>query len=267
MSSHSNILKALQDTASTSRRGRQESFTAEDGASVRSSSFVSKDMVTISLSPDSDSDSDSDKDVEGWEALSRAEIGAAVRSESSVEQPDPHCIVFDDRGMVDVHHPESDEDTDSEDDAEVVRRDIPDSWFVPMPPFFRDSTPTPVHEPAGFVRNLPGVRAVQEAVSATVYIAQNSIYRSYSSVVGGVRATTQSTYDAVATVGQVGEYIAGGALTAGQNVAVMVQESWPILPRPFNRGIMDTVTGYLLEGMQSLPPSDAIIRPQGRRMH
>ncbi|KAH6949943.1 hypothetical protein DER45DRAFT_649604 [Fusarium avenaceum] len=268
MSSQSDILKALQDTASASRLGRQEHFAAEDGASVRSSSSVSAGMVSVPLTPDNpDSESDSDEEAERWEPLSRAQIEAAMILEHAAEQADPRSMVFDDKGMVDVHHPESDEDTDSEDDVEAVRRDIPNSWFVPMPPFFRDHTPTPVHEPAGFVRNLRGVRAVQEAVSATVHIAQNSIARSYSSVTGGIRATTQGTYNAVATVGQVGGYIAGGAVTAGQNVAVMVQESWPILPRPFNRGIMDTITGYLLEGMQSLPPSDAIIRPQGRRMH
>jgi hypothetical protein len=212
-------------------------------------------------------DSDSDEDVEGWEALSRAEIVAALRLEHSAEQVVLQTLHFDDRGMVDVRHPESEEDTDSEDDVEVVRRDILYRWFVPMPPFFHEHTPAPVNEPAGFVRNLPGIRAVQETVSATVHIAQNSIARSYSNVAGGVSATTQGTYDAVATVGQVGGYIAEGVLTAGQNAAVMVQESWPILPRPFNRGIMDTVTGYLLEGIQSLPPSDAIIRPRGTRAH
>jgi hypothetical protein len=266
MSSHSDLPKAPQDIASASRRRRQEPFAAEDGASVRSSSFVSEDLFNIDLTSPSP-DSDSDSDVEGWEALSRAEIIAAVCSEYSVEQATTQSLPFDGRGVVHVHHPESEEDTDSEDDVEVVSRDILYRWFVPMPPFLSDHTPAPVNEPVSFVRNLPCIQAVQETVSATVHIAQNSIARSYSSVTGGVRATTQGTYDAVATVGQVGGYIAGGALTAGQNVAVMVQESRPILPRPFNRGIMDTITGYLLEGMQSLPPSDAIIRPQGRRTH
>ncbi|KAM0334643.1 hypothetical protein ACHAPQ_005032 [Fusarium lateritium] len=266
MSSHSDLAKDPQDIASASRHGRQEHFIGEDGASVRSSRFVSEDMDDIDLSL-SDTASDSEEDLEGWEALSRAEVGDAVCSESFPAQATAQSLPFDDRGMVDVHHPESDEDTESEDEAEVVGRDDPYKWFVPMPPFLRDQTPDPVSQPVGFTRNLPGMRAIRETVSAAAHVAQNSIVRSYSSVAGSVGATPQGTYNAVATVGQVGGYLAGGAVTAGQNVAIMVQESWPALPRPFNRGIMDTITGYLLEGIQSLPPSDAIIRPQGRRMH
>ncbi|KAJ0135781.1 Uncharacterized protein HZ326_21214 [Fusarium oxysporum f. sp. albedinis] len=54
---------------------------------------------------------------------------------------------------------------------------------------------------------------------------------------GGAFFILRSERGAVDGTGQVGEYFTGGALNAGQDVAIRVQDPWPNFPRPFNRGI------------------------------
>ncbi|KAM0343413.1 hypothetical protein ACHAPU_008594 [Fusarium lateritium] len=271
MSSHLDLAKATQDVAFVSRHRHQKLIANEDEAVARQYSVISKGVKDVFLTSDSDhgSDSDSDEGVEGWHLVGKAEIVDAVMSERATQQNDSKGLRFDDQGVVNFHHSDSeqDSDSDSEDDAGGVKRPILFDYEVLMPSDLIDKTNIPPNDCVDSERSLTGMWTVRGTLFATFKIAQTNIARSYNGVTGGIVATTKRTRDAVAATGKVGGHVAGGALAVGQNVAVMIQESWPNLPRPFNRGILDTVTGYLLEGIQSLPPSDAIIRPQGRRMH
>ncbi|KAF5677009.1 hypothetical protein FHETE_1911 [Fusarium heterosporum] len=271
MSSHPDLAKTIQDVVFVSRHENQEHIT--DGVEVigHQSDVLSGGVEGVLVASESDhgAESDPDKGVESWHLVGKAGIVEAVTSERSAQQINPKDLRFDDTGMASVHSSdfEEDSDSDSEDDAGGVKRSILFDYEVLMPSDLIYQTHSPTNYWENTERSFPGVWAVRESLSAAFRFAQTNIARSYNSVTGGIITTTQRTCDAVTATGQVGGYVAEGAFAAGQNVAVMIQESWPNLPRPFNRGILDTVTGYLLEGIQSLPPSDAIIRPQGRRMH
>ncbi|KAF4996153.1 hypothetical protein FGRMN_4645 [Fusarium graminum] len=271
MSSHPDLAKATRDVAFISRHGNQAHIT--DGVKVigHQSDVISGGVEGVLLVSESDhnADSDSNGSAEGWHLVGKAEIVDAVISERPAQHINPKDLRFDDKVMANVHSSdfEEDSDYDSEDDAGGVKRSILFDYEVLMPSDFIDQTHVPTKDYENTERSFLGVWVVRETMSAAFKIAQTNIARSYNSVTGGIVTSTQRTCGAVGATGQVGGYIARGALAAGHNVAVTIQESWPNLLRPFNRGILDTVTGYFLEGLQSLPPSDAIIRPQGRRMH
>ncbi|KAF4960654.1 hypothetical protein FGADI_823 [Fusarium gaditjirri] len=105
----------------------------------------------------------------------------------------------------------------------------------------------------------------RRVLAATAEIAQNNLARTYDNLTGGLMYTAQRAHDAVATTTQVGGHLAEGAWRAGNGVAVWAQERWPNMPRVVNRGMLGSLAELVMEGVRALPPSDSIIRPQGRR--
>ncbi|KAK2927253.1 hypothetical protein FoTM2_012427 [Fusarium oxysporum f. sp. vasinfectum] len=103
------------------------------------------------------------------------------------------------------------------------------------------------------------------SLAATAQIAQNNLARSYDNLTGGLTYTAQRAHDAMATTAQAGGHLAEGAWRAGNGVAIWAQERWPNMPRIINRRVLGSLAELVMEGVQTLPPSDSIICPQGRR--
>ncbi|CEI62676.1 hypothetical protein FVEN_g5203 [Fusarium venenatum] len=169
---------------------------------------------------------------------------------------DSQPLTFDNTGMVEVA-----EDHDPEEDyfEHRAKQERPNllGYDAPIGPFNSEEyekNPSVDNEVSLF-HKIPGVQTAQRALSTSTHLAQSSI----SNVTESVVYTSQQTR-------QARQYFADSVLNAGQGVMIRVQESWAIWPRGINGGIQ-TISQFVMEGVQSLPPLDIIIRPQGRQMH
>ncbi|KAF9767322.1 hypothetical protein IL306_000112 [Fusarium sp. DS 682] len=200
--------------------------------------------------PDDDDDSEIEEPEDGYKMVDGPLTrGAMHRDRSMNELPpeDPMELQFDDWGMVEVPRGAAYHENEEEGHLRTTK-------------LTHEST-------SSLVQNVPGTEAQQGTLAVTAQIAQNNLIRSYSNLSGGLRYTAQLAQNAMAVTTQAGSHVAEGALRAGNGMAIQVQEWWPNVPRIINRGVLAPLTELVLEGVQSLPPSDSIIRPQGRRMH
>ncbi|KAM5354460.1 hypothetical protein ACJ41O_001109 [Fusarium nematophilum] len=240
----------------------------------------------VSLSDDERSGEDSDWDAllagdsdqeEGEEeeetpgllpaAVSRAR-GFLHRLSRSTASP----LVFDDVDMVVV---EEDEEGDDYRDWS----DQPWSFEVPFGPLFHEDYSFQALHPRtahalSVAQNLPSVQRLAEtgrSLSATAHAAGTSVVRTYDDVAGRATHAARRTREMVVVSGQVTGYLAGEAWTAGQDAAARLQESLPglrvPLPElrvPLPEGMLGTIGEFVREGIQALPPAEAIVRPRGR---
>ncbi|KAG8673198.1 hypothetical protein FPOAC2_06632 [Fusarium poae] len=169
---------------------------------------------------------------------------------------DSKTLMFDNDDMIEVS-----EDRDPEQDyhSQCAKEERPNlsDYDIPIGPFDSEEYEKNlgVESQVSLFHKIPGVQTAQRALSASTQLAQSGI----SNVTGSAVYTAQRTR-------QAGQHIADSVLNAGQDVMVRVQESWATWPRGVNGGIQ-TISQLVMEGVQSLPPSDTIIRPQGRQMH
>ncbi|RGP70890.1 hypothetical protein FLONG3_7346 [Fusarium longipes] len=162
-------------------------------------------------------------------------------------------LIFDNMEMIDVPDEDGPEEDYLEHSAKLDRQSL-STYDIPIGPF----------ESEGYDQKIVTDKQMSlfyRTFMASARLAQSSI----GNVTGSVMYTAQCGRDAASITNQAGKYLANGALNAGQSVMIRVQESWPTWPRGFNGGIL-ALSELLMEGIRSLPPSDAIIRPQGRQM-
>jgi hypothetical protein len=172
-------------------------------------------------------------------------------------------LMFDDMDMIDVPEGEDPEEESFQQFAKLDRVSL-SGYDVPIGPFKTEEYEQDlgVDGQVSLFHHIPGAQTAQQALSASKRLVQSDI----GNVTGSVMSTARRTREAAVVTGQVGQHLAGEALNAGQGVMIRLQESWPTWPRGFNGGIL-AFSELLMEGVRSLPPSDAIIRPQGRQMH
>ncbi|KAH7158580.1 hypothetical protein DER46DRAFT_576745 [Fusarium sp. MPI-SDFR-AT-0072] len=115
------------------------------------------------------------------------------------------------------------------------------------------------------IQNPSGTDVPQGVLAATAHIAQNNLARSYDNLTGGLIYTAQRAHDAMVTTTQAGGHLAKGVWHAGNGAAIWAQERWPNMPRVINRRVLGSLAEHVMEGVQALPPSESIIRPQARR--
>ncbi|KAM0498245.1 hypothetical protein ACHAP8_006329 [Fusarium lateritium] len=165
-------------------------------------------------------------------------------------------LTFDNTGMIEVAEDRDPEEDYFEHRAKQERPNL-SGYDVPIGPFNSEEYEKNlgVDNQLSLFHKIPGVQTAQRALSASTHLAQSSI----SNVTGSVVYTAQQTR-------QAGQCFTDSVLNAGQGVMVRVQESWATWPRVVNGGIQ-TISQFVMEGVQSLPPSDIIIRPQGRQIY
>ncbi|KAL6916080.1 hypothetical protein FSST1_007575 [Fusarium sambucinum] len=167
----------------------------------------------------------------------------------------------DDLVVIDTQTVDAAEDRDPEEDyfEHRAKQERPNlsGYDVPIGPFNSEEYEKNlgVDNQLSLFHKIPGVQTAQRALSASTHLAQSSV----SNVTGSVVYTAQQTR-------QAGQCFTDSVLNAGQGVMVRVQESWATWPRVVNGGIQ-TISQFVMEGVQSLPPSDIIIRPQGRQIY
>ncbi|PNP83446.1 hypothetical protein FNYG_03009 [Fusarium nygamai] len=224
------------------RRRAQERLRGP-GASENRSSPAPEDLEDV---PPEDDNSDRGELEEGYEILEGALVRGAMHRDRSMNELAP------------------DEDSDDEpssqelqfDDAGVV------GYFSAM---LSETEEEHSQSTSQLIQNPSGTDVPQGVLAATAQIAQNNLARSYDNLAGGLTYTAQRAQDAMATTAQAGGYLAEGAWRAGNGVAIWAQERWPNMPRVINRRVLGSLAEIVMEGVQALPPSDSIIRPQGRR--
>lgn len=140
----------------------------------------------------------------------------------------------------DFHFDDKDVDDVSDEDPEQAyyeatkqyhrRHQILTDYNIPIGPFESEEYESPPR--ASLFRMLPSVQTAQKALRASTRAVENGV----GTVAGGVEA----------------------AMTR-------VQESLAAWPGGLNGGLLDSISEFVAEGMRSLPPSDIIVRPQGRQ--
>ncbi|KAF5643314.1 hypothetical protein F25303_6289 [Fusarium sp. NRRL 25303] len=225
------------------RRRAQERLRAP-GASENRSSPAPEDLEDVPLDDDN---SDRGEHEEGYDILDGALVRGAMHRDRSMNELAP------------------DEDSDEEPSSEELQFD--DSGVVGYFGLEMSSETEEVHNQSTsqIIQSPSGTDAPQGVLAATAQIAQNNLARSYDNLTRGLTYTTQRAQDAMATTAQAGGHLAEGAWRAGNGVAIWAQERWPNMPRVINRRVLGSLAEIVMEGVQALPPSDSIIRPQGRR--
>ncbi|KAJ4257373.1 hypothetical protein NW762_008492 [Fusarium torreyae] len=263
VSSDPELTNSSQTVASGSRYAGQKCFD-DDGMSKNGTMFSPEDMEDVPLDEDEPSEDEDD-----WVMPYGAEVAAAEAEASTSTQPehpldrsDSRDFRFDDADMMSIFlldGPEEDEPPH-----------ILTGYAIPFGPYHpeRPHTWKELHprraKAIAFADNIPGAQTLRETLSVTTTVAQTNLARSYNGIAGQVEATALTTRQAVDIAGEIGGYLWQGTMNAGRNAAVRVQESWLNWPLPLNRGILATVGELCVEGAQSLPPTDGIIRPRGR---
>ncbi|EWY85422.1 hypothetical protein FOYG_12599 [Fusarium oxysporum NRRL 32931] len=225
------------------RRRAQERL-GEPGASENGPSLEPEDREDVPLDHDN---SDQGECEEGYDMLDGPLVRGAMHRDRSMNELAPEELSdeefsreelqFDDDGVVGYFSAAMFNETEEE---------------------HRLSTSSLVQSPSG--TDIP-----QGVLAATAQIAQNNLARSYNNLTGGLTYTAQRAHDVMATTAQAGGHLAEGAWRAGNGVAIWAQERWPNMPRVINRRVLGSLAELVMEGVQALPPSDSIIRPQGRR--
>ncbi|KAF4950923.1 hypothetical protein FSARC_13059 [Fusarium sarcochroum] len=265
VSSDSELTNLSEIVASGSRHASQKRF-GDDGVSKNGTKSTPEDMEDVPLNKDESAEDEDDWVMPDEEELAAAGASISTQSEYPVDESDSHDFRFDDVEMMTIFFYDGPEEDAGEQPSKLLSGyDI----FIGPYPHERPYTYEELHprkaKAIAFANKIPGIQTLRETLSVTADVAQTNIARSYKDIAGRVVSTAQGTCEAVVIAGQVGGFLVGGALNAGQNVAVSVQESWPGWPLPFNRGVLGIIGEYFLEGFQSLPPTDSIIRPRGRR--
>ncbi|KAF5586565.1 hypothetical protein FPCIR_7858 [Fusarium pseudocircinatum] len=213
------------------------------GASENRSSPAPEDPEDVPLEDDN---SDQGELEEGYEILDGALIRGAMHRDRSMNELAP------------------DEDSDDEPSSEELQFDDAGvvGYFSAM---ISETEEEHSQSTSQLIQNPSGVEVPQGVLATTAQIAQNNLARSYDNLAGGLTYTAQRAQDAMATTAQAGGHLAEGAWRAGNGVAIWAQERWPNMPRVINRRVLGSLVEIVMEGVQALPPSDSIIRPQGRR--
>ncbi|KAG4254036.1 hypothetical protein FPRO03_06376 [Fusarium proliferatum] len=225
------------------RRRAQERLRGP-GASENRSSPAPEDLEDVPLDDDN---SDQGEHEEGYDILDGALVRGAMHRDRSMNELAP------------------DEDSDEEPSSEELQFD--DAGVVGYfgAEMFSETEEVYSQSTSQIIQNPSGTDVPQGVLAATAQIAQNNLARSYDNLTGGLTYTAQRAQDAMATTAQAGGYLAEGAWRAGNSVVIWAQERWPNMPRVINRRVLGSLAEIVMEGVQALPPSDSIIRPQGRR--
>ncbi|KAF5543030.1 hypothetical protein FPHYL_11379 [Fusarium phyllophilum] len=225
------------------RRRAQERLRGP-GASENRSSPEPGDQEDVPLEDDN---SDQGEHEEGYDILDGALVRGAMHRDRSMNELVP------------------DEDSDDEPSSEELQFDDAGVVGYFSAAMFNEAEEVNSQSTSQIIQNPSGADVPQGVLSATAQIAQNNLARSYDNLAGGLTYTAQRAQDAMATTAQAGGHLAEGAWRAGNGVAIWAQERWPNVPRVINRRVLDSLAEIVMEGVQALPPSDSIIRPQGRR--
>ncbi|KAG4278573.1 hypothetical protein FPRO04_06628 [Fusarium proliferatum] len=225
------------------RRRAQERLRGP-GASENRSSPAPEDLEDVPLDDDN---SDQGEHEEGYDILDGALVRGAMHRDRSMNELAP------------------DEDSDEEPSSDELQFD--DAGVVGYfgAEMFSETEEVHSQSTSQIIQNPSGTDVPQGVLAATAQIAQNNLARSYDNLTGGLTYTAQRAQDAMATTAQAGGYLAEGAWRAGNGVVIWAQERWPNMPRVINRRVLGSLAEIVMEGVQALPPSDPIIRPQGRR--
>ncbi|KAF5695507.1 hypothetical protein FDENT_306 [Fusarium denticulatum] len=213
------------------------------GASENRSSPAPDDPEDVPLEDDNSDQGDLE---EGYDILDGALVRGAMHRDRSMNELAP------------------DEDSDDEPSSEELQFDDAGvvGYFSAM---LSETEEEHSRSTSQLIQNPSGTDVPQGVLAATAQIAQNNLARSYDNLAGGLTYTAQRAQDAMATTAQAGGHLAEGAWRLGNGVAIWAQERWPNLPRVINRRVLGSLAEIVMEGVQALPPSDSIIRPQGRR--
>ncbi|KAG9496733.1 hypothetical protein J7337_011515 [Fusarium musae] len=214
------------------------------GASENRSSLAPEDLEDVPLEDDN---SDQGELEEGYEILDRALVRGAMHRDRSMNELAPDEDSDDDE-------PSSEEL--QFDDAGAV------GYFNTM---LSEAEEEHSQSTSRLIQNPSGTDVPQGVLAATAQIAQNNLARSYENLAGGLTYTAQRAQDVMVTTAQAGSHLAEGTWRAGNGVAIWAQERWPNMPRFINRRVLGSLAEIVMEGVQALPPSDSIVRPQGRR--
>ncbi|KAF5600544.1 hypothetical protein FPANT_2313 [Fusarium pseudoanthophilum] len=225
-------------------RRRAQEHLRVPGASENRSSLAPEDLEDVPLEDDN---SDQGEPEEEYEILDGALVRGAMHRDRSMnelapdedsddDEPEPEELQFDDAGVV--------------------------GYFSAM---ISETEEEHSQSTSQLIQNPSGTGVPQGVLAATAQIAQNNLARSYEHLAGGINYTARRAQDAMATTAQAGGHLAEGAWRAGNGVAIWAQERWPNMPRYINRRVLGSLAEIVMEGVQALPPSDSIIRPQGRR--
>ncbi|KAF4435744.1 hypothetical protein F53441_13448 [Fusarium austroafricanum] len=269
LSSDSEPKNVPQGATYRNRHQTKERFEGPGTGKSGSSEPTPEGLEDLPLYDESESEPEID-DGEPWHLVAPVDVdGADSHARLAKQQPGPYAIPFNDSGMEDIEPEDGEENT--EDRSKEEDRAMLSDYAIPMGPHLSDPCigepqPSLMGNASGLAQNLPGTQALRRTLSTTANIAQNNLASSYASLTGGLLYAAQRTCDAVAATGQVGGNVVEGALDMSRGAVVRVQESWGNLPQTLNRGV-NTLTEFVMEGVQSLPPSDSIIRPKGRRLH
>ncbi|RKL45723.1 hypothetical protein BFJ72_g3268 [Fusarium proliferatum] len=214
------------------RRRAQERLRGP-GASENRSSPAPEDLEDVPLDDDN---SDEGEHEEGYDILDGALVRGAMHRDRSMNELAP------------------DEDSDEEPSSDELQFD--DAGVVGYfgAEMFSETEEVHSQSTSQIIQNPSGTDVPQGVLAATAQIAQNNLARSYDNLTGGLTYTAQA-----------GGYLAEGAWRAGNGVVIWAQERWPNMPRVINRRVLGSLAEIVMEGVQALPPSDPIIRPQGRR--
>ncbi|KAI1070865.1 hypothetical protein LB507_006874 [Fusarium sp. FIESC RH6] len=198
------------------------------------------DLVDVSLEDEEEApDSDDETVFVGQQIVDEAADFSAVSQASRTRQRRPLFQINSSKSE-DFHFDDSDVDDVSDEDPEVAyyeanrqyhrRHQILTDYDIPIGPFESEEYESPPR--ASLFRMLPGVQTAQQALRASTRAVENGV----GTVAEGVEA----------------------AMTR-------VQESLAAWPGGLNGGLLDSISEFVAEGMRSLPPSDAIVRPRGRQ--
>jgi hypothetical protein len=252
-------------------RHRAQERLEEPGAAENGPSHAPEDLEDIPLD---DENSDQGEREEGYEMLDGPLVRGAMHRDRSMnelapeelsdEEAFPEELRFDDDGMVGYFSAAMLNETEEE-SGQRYDLVIPFGSYFSEPPLLKKLQSLLMNSTSSLIQNPSGTDIPQGVLAATAQIAQNNLARSYDNLTGGLIYTAQRAHDAMVTTTQAGGHLAEGALRAGNDVAIWAQERWPNMPRIINRGVLGSLTELVLEGVQALPPSDSIIRPQGRR--
>jgi len=209
--------------------------TSSEGQTLNNSELKNVPLKDDEEVPDSDEEAvfvgqqmvDEAADFSAVPKASRTRQRRLLFKTNSSKSEDFH---FDDKDVDDV----SDEDPEQayyEATKQYHRRhQILTDYNIPIGPFESEEYESPPR--ASLFRMLPSVQAVQKALRTSTRAVENGV----GTVAGGVEA----------------------AMTR-------VQESLVAWPGGLNGGLLDSISEFVAEGMRSLPPSDIIVRPQGRQ--
>ncbi|RFN44462.1 hypothetical protein FIE12Z_11321 [Fusarium flagelliforme] len=184
-------------------------------------------------------DSDDEAVFVGQKMVDEAADFSAVSQTSRTRQRRPLFKINSPKSG-DFHFDDNDVDDISDEDPEQAyykatkqyhrRHQILTDYNIPIGPFESEEYSSPPR--ASLFRMLPGVQSAQQVLRASTRVVENSV----GTAAGGVEA----------------------AMTR-------VQESLAVWPGGLNGGLLDSISEFVAEGMRSLPPSDTIVRPQGRQ--